>query len=557
MSRLLSALLMSSLACGCGYDVSVHQEVSRGPARIYERPIDVKEAVAPQAVAEATYATITLPAQRCVTTREVPVVTTTVTERTSRWTNGLGWLLAAGAWAGLGALSWSSVDSSPEECPPNDEKCTTKSEARGGAYVSWGLSAAFAGYGVYAAIPKTQSTRDAGVSTTESEASAPGACSKALGGIPVELRLPNGRRLTATTDERGVARVAFGPDALDGLARSAVASVWVSGKQTSTLELAAGVAEAQRRSGRHAPALVASPVVGASGHLTADTARVEVMLSPQAVDGSFVGDFLTRGAFEFQGVTATPLRGGEAIPLSLTVQQLDASMPKATGDSAIVVFDSSGSMRQNDPGRRGRWRAAEAFLAKLRPSTEVAVLDFGVGTTDGLDVSRLLAEFTSDRERLRSSLQQLGESGGTPLYESLNDALTVYERSQRSGPVLLLTDGQANRIDEVTQRAIQAGVPVYAVGFGKQLDFDNLRDLGLQTGGFFLEAPEIEALEKAFEGIALGVSVGRVRVFGTGPASTPLAPGEYRVRGNVVTRGPQGAERVATPFELTGRVAPQ
>jgi hypothetical protein len=506
------------------------------------------------AVADAQSATVTLTPQRCVTITETPVTTTEVTDKTSRWTNSLGFLAAAGAWAALGALSWSSAPDNPDKCPMEDKDCRTKADARGAAYVCWGLGAGFAGYGVYAGIPKTKSERGKSVESVDRQTSPARACSQGIGNVAVELRLPSGKQLKATTDEQGVARFSFVGGALDGLTRSAVASVWISGKQSGELELSKAVAELQRKSGRTLLAVASSPALGASGNLSSSAAKVEVMLSPQAGDGSFLGDLLTRSDVTFERVTATPAQGGDAIPMQLEVTRLDASVPRVTGQSAIVVFDSSGSMKSNDPGRSGRLRAADAFLQGLKPEVDVALLDFGMGSSDGLHVSRVLTNFTSERAALREGLTKLGESGGTPLYESLGDALTLFERSGRSGAVLLLTDGQANRIDSVTKRAIAAGVPVYPVGLGQQLDFGNLRQLGLDTGGFFIEASEREALQKAFAGIAMGVSLGRVRVFGQGAPSAELRPGAYRVRGDVIVKGPDGASRTATPFEMMGRV---
>src|SRR5690606_27617246 len=100
---------------------------------------------------------------------------------------------------------------------------------------------------------------------------------------------------------------------------------------------------------------------------------------------------------------------------------------------------------------------------------------------------------------------------------AVNDALSLLEAEQRTGAVLLLTDGQARGAHAQTiARAKQSRIPLYVVGLGRNLDFGALRSLSLETGGFFVEATKSDALADAFRGAGTGISVGNVRVFASG-----------------------------------------
>jgi hypothetical protein len=295
--------------------------------------------------------------------------------------------------------------------------------------------------------------------------------------------------------------------------------------------------------------ITSSALVGASGSLVGTRAHVEVSVSPQDGTGSFVGDELTSGAFSFNGVTVTPVGSTNATPLALQVDQVEAFAPKSGAASAILLFDSSGSMRDNDPGRQGRVDAARAFIDVVHGSLEVAVLDFGAGRSDGLDASRILQPFTDDQALLEKALEGLADRGGTPMYEALGDAISVLDREQRAGAVVLLTDGLANGSHaSVITRAKSTGVPIYAVGLGSNLDFGVLRELGIETGGAFVDAADRRALAAAFQGVGTGVAVGQVRLRARGLLPASLQPGAYDVKGNVVTADAEKGTRIEHPF---------
>jgi Mg-chelatase subunit ChlD len=189
-------------------------------------------------------------------------------------------------------------------------------------------------------------------------------------------------------------------------------------------------------------------LVGASGRFFADRGELRIDVSPKDEDGNFVGQGLPKKAFSFENVVMTPLdRPGAEVAIAAQVKRVDSV--EADPDAAlraVVLFDSSGSMDRNDPQAMGRRLGGTALFDVLGPEDEVAVLDFGAGSTGELQDSRVLQDFTGDRTLLDASLDQLTEQGGTPLYKSILEALDILAaRNDTRDPVLVvLTDGAAD-----------------------------------------------------------------------------------------------------------------
>lgn len=292
-------------------------------------------------------------------------------------------------------------------------------------------------------------------------------------------------------------------------------------------------------------------LVTASGDFDTQLGILKIAVSPTDDEGNFVGHGLTKSAFAFTDVqmaqsTAWP------IPLATSVVGLEVDAPRpGAGMTAVVVFDSSGSMADNDPGALGRREGARVLFDELAENDSVALLDFGAGATGPLSASRLLQDFTSDTRLLASALDRLTESGQTPLYESLIDAIGLLLARGQGGVVVVLTDGQDNsavRPSEVIDLANQQGVQIFAVGLGGQLDFTDLYRLANDTGGGFVEAGNAIALEQTFGGITAGLKVGRVTVIGNARYPEGVAPshGLHQVTGTLRT-----LDTFVTPFQFT------
>lgn len=302
------------------------------------------------------------------------------------------------------------------------------------------------------------------------------------------------------------------------------------------------------------PTVGDAPFVGGSGNFTRTNGSFEIAMSPRDSQGNFIGTELPQSAYSFQNVVLDPDAAGSNIAVATTITSVDVTQPgQERAITAVIIFDSSGSMASNDPGAMGRRAGGNAFFDLLTVDDEVAVLDFGPTPTGGLGRSRLLQDFTSNNSQLRAALDLLTQVDGTPLYGSILDGLDMLSArlGGTGGVVIVLTDGEADDgslFSTVVGRAQSQQVPIYPIGLGNQIDFGQLANLAQQTRGTFAEAGNAAAMQTAFEGIGAGVTVGKVTVH----ASCTYAqanPGRYAVRGSLVTAS--GVGSIVTPFNFT------
>jgi len=318
--------------------------------------------------------------------------------------------------------------------------------------------------------------------------------------------------------------------------------------------LAASACTVTNEDGEKRP-VVGADLVSASGTLGEKSGELQIAVSPRDADGSFVGAGLPESAFSFESVTIGPQ--GSAAPRAVQASVTGISVVEAdeSGVQGVVVFDSSGSMSTNDPNATGRLAGGQAIVDTLRPQDEFAILDFGAGRDTQFRASRLLQDFTSDHDSLKAALSSLTESGDTPLYSSLLDALDLLkEKAGTSGTIVVLTDGQASDsgLTTVIDQANAQNVHIYALGLGMNLGFADLTRLGHETGGGSITAKDAQQLRDRFGGIGLGVSAGKVVVHGMATYDTLPAAALYEVTGVLVTNDSDNP--IQTPFQfLTAR----
>jgi Mg-chelatase subunit ChlD len=306
--------------------------------------------------------------------------------------------------------------------------------------------------------------------------------------------------------------------------------------------------------------VVAADLVSASGTFSPTSGELDVAVSPRDDEGKFAGTTLPDSAFSFANVTMKPQNSSSTpTAIQMHVSGVDVfEADSAKGLTGVVVFDSSGSMSTNDPAAAGRKAGGDAIIDIVKPTDELSIIDFGAGTTSGLGSSRLLQDFTSDHTKLTAALKSLTESGDTPLYGSLLDALDLLDaKTHEPSVIVVLTDGQASDsgLDTVIAQAKAQHVQIYAVGLGSSLSFDELTELGQQTGGGAITATDAKELQSRFAGIGLGVSAGRVVVHGTGTYPALTYTGTYEVAGTLVTDDPAGDAPIRTPFQFLTTVS--
>ena len=140
--------------------------------------------------------------------------------------------------------------------------------------------------------------------------------------------------------------------------------------------------------------------------------------------------------------------------------------------TVVLALDTSGSMLATDvtPSRLAAAQAAASkFLDGLPKRVRVGVVSFATGAS-------VVAPPTDDRESVRSALDGLEAQGGTALGEAIVRSIELAPEDGTRGAdgeqvfsILLLSDGENSvGIDpaSATERAKEAGIPVYTVALG-------------------------------------------------------------------------------------------
>jgi hypothetical protein len=287
--------------------------------------------------------------------------------------------------------------------------------------------------------------------------------------------------------------------------------------------------------------------------------------------GDIITSGVTRENFTFQNITVSLNSMPEDI---VTNGRADVTnieiLQTAEGEQVTVVldFDSSGSMGPNafdpignDPNRL-RVDAGIQLISLLKPTDQAAIMDFGAGTTAGFRASRLLQNFTSDKALLNQAIDSVVASGGTPLFDSILDALDLFVQAPPSSnpAVVVLTDGEdtesSNTPLDVIQQAQQQSIQIFTIGLGRGIGFPPLQNIARETGGTFVEAVDADALIQLFQAIGVGIVAGRVVVSGEGVFDPPLTnTGAYIVSGTLVTT--LSGQFFNTPFGFLVEVGEQ
>ncbi|MFC2089103.1 VWA domain-containing protein, partial [Calditrichota bacterium] len=146
-------------------------------------------------------------------------------------------------------------------------------------------------------------------------------------------------------------------------------------------------------------------------------------------------------------------------------------------------IDGSGSMDWNDPNGL-RKSGAKFFVDVLEASGypyEAAVFEFPGFSNYNFINCQLHQDFINNPDTLKNAINWIGDSGGTPTYESLIEilnyvdttrALTNYDRA-----IVLLSDGEPNSTylqDSTCSLANSLEIPIFTIGLGPASDLDSL-----------------------------------------------------------------------------------
>jgi Ca-activated chloride channel family protein len=133
----------------------------------------------------------------------------------------------------------------------------------------------------------------------------------------------------------------------------------------------------------------------------------------------------------------------------------DHDVPVSVG----IVLDTSGSMERKI---RTAVDAVDRFIRHTNEEDEIFLMTFS-------SEPFLRQDFTNDRNKLSQSLRKMWVTGGTALYDAVNQAIDKVQLGvHEKRAILVITDGQDTssvaRLDEVLQNIRQQEVLVYAIG---------------------------------------------------------------------------------------------
>lgn len=200
------------------------------------------------------------------------------------------------------------------------------------------------------------------------------------------------------------------------------------------------------------------------------------------------------------GTFATGLAKEDFTVLDNGVPQPIVSFAEAAQSiSVFLMLDTSGRMAEARPRL---FAAAREFLSHLKADDRAMV---GSLVYQG-------PPFTSDKNRLGTSLDLLPSDPGSPLWLALDRAVTALAAETSRRVIIVYTDGRnedlgqfrALRVSEATlrERLEAAGTMLYAIGFEGRSLTTNIRALARRSGGRATELGRTDDLGRALAGVA-------------------------------------------------------
>ena len=247
-----------------------------------------------------------------------------------------------------------------------------------------------------------------------------------------------------------------------------------------------------------------------------------------------------RGAKEGSAASEAPqpeelvVGGGEHYDNS----SFDSEPNRLAPIDAVILMDSSGSMKHTDP-KRLRDQAAKLFLRFLSEGDKVAIFQFDE------DV-RPLAPFTeinaTNLAALDKAVQDAPAEGHfTDLEAPIETALNLLRsegRREARKCVILLSDGKMDprpsvgTAEDLIQRLLDEQLPqyrkeqitLYTLAFSSEADQGLLEDMAKSTDGLFWFAPDVDTIHLRFSDLFLALKK---------PQVVPLAENGFEIDPNI------------------------
>lgn len=196
--------------------------------------------------------------------------------------------------------------------------------------------------------------------------------------------------------------------------------------------------------------------------------------------------------------------------LLVSFLSFQVSAEDGKGVDAVLIMDSSGSMKKTDPANL-RKAAARLFISLLRDNDRAGLVSFS-------DEGRKLSDLTEsadiqNRMKLIKSLEKITSTGKyTNIYDGLQKGYELLKPSANKERLLILmSDGQMDLGDKAKEDSLtremqavllpelkKAGIRIYTIAFTEFSDRALLEDLALKTGGSFKVAQTDKDLHLVF-----------------------------------------------------------
>jgi VWFA-related protein len=178
--------------------------------------------------------------------------------------------------------------------------------------------------------------------------------------------------------------------------------------------------------------------------------------------------------------------------------------------STVIALDRSGSMnvpaddQEQTPKIEALHRAAARFIKIMPPQAFASIVPFSTLVSDP-------TPFLGDHDWLTRYVKSLKADGETAFLDATYTGVALLDAYRRPGKkaVVVMTDGIDNtsrrRVPEILERAREAKVPLYLLGFGRkgEIDTATMRQLAEQTGGKFYHATNEASLIEIFENLSM------------------------------------------------------
>jgi VWFA-related protein len=180
--------------------------------------------------------------------------------------------------------------------------------------------------------------------------------------------------------------------------------------------------------------------------------------------------------------------------------------------NTVLALDHSGSMTppadslDTTPKIEALHIAAERYVDSMSSVGRCSIVPFSSKVTTPrpfMDKSRA--------DTLKANIRKLQPYGETALFDATYEAICVLDADHSRGKraVIAMTDGIDNssrrRVEEVINRAKEAGVPLYMLGFGRDGEIDDvtMKQMAQRTGGKYYHARNKDSLLEIFENLSI------------------------------------------------------